>query len=48
MHRERKSKLPVLLVVLAVLLLPMILFGGQCAQGFKTGWNASQGIPPER
>lgn len=48
MHRERKSNLPVLLIVLAVLLLPMILFGGQCAQGFKTGWNASHGIQRER
>lgn len=48
MHRERKSTLPVLLVVLAVLLLPIILFGGQCAEGFRTGWNASRGIPPKR
>lgn len=48
MSERRKSPLPLLLVVLGVLVLPIILFGGECAQGYRTGWNASQGVPPGR
>jgi len=41
MAKERRS-LGWLLVVLGVLLLPFVLFAGECAKGFQVGWNASK------